>query len=215
MLLAHGVLGCLAFALIFPLGGILIRALRTRLALWLHVGAQMAGWAMAVVTLGTGIWLADSDGYLSPGSLKYHVVVGLIACLGIVLQPVTGWVHHLLFKRSGGAGGRTAWSYAHIVWGVAMVTLGTLNGAFGLVLEDIATKYIVVYGVLAGVIWAAWMGISVMAQLARRRTQGQAKVVETGSYRDGSGSHDGSLGERGLVAGSGEKPDVPRGHHAA
>lgn len=211
VLMAHAVLGCLAFALVFPVGGIIIRALRTRFTLWLHAGWQMVGWAMAVVTLGTGIWLANSDGYLSPGSLKYHVVVGLVATLGIVLQPVTGWMHHVLFKR---VGGRTAWSYAHIVWGVAMVTLGAINGAFGLVLEHRETKYIIVYGVLAAVVWATWIGISAMAQLARRRTK-QAKVVETSSYRDGSGSHHGSMGERGLGGQPGEKANAPTAHHSA
>lgn len=189
LVLAHGVIGCLAFAFVFPVGGIIIRALRWRATLWLHAGWQAAGLAMAVVTLGTGVYKALDEGYLSGPSLKYHTVLGILSICGVALQPVTGWAHHLLFKRSGG---RTAWSYAHVLWGIAMVTLGTINGAFGLVLEHRETKYIIVYGVLAGAVWAAWMALSVFAQLTRgkKRAAARARAADANSSRTAGGSQE-------------------------
>lgn len=180
-------MGCLAFALVFPTGGIIIRTLRSRLTLWIHAGWQVTGLAMAIATLGTGIYKALDEGYLSGPGLKYHVVVGLVAISGVMLQPVTGWVHHLLFKR---VGGRTLWSYAHMFWGIGMVTLGAINGAFGLVLEHRETKYIVVYGVLAGLVWAVWMALSVFSQLARRKRMAAAGAGDAHSSRTAGASQE-------------------------
>lgn len=159
----HGVLGCLAFALFFPVGGILIRTVRSRFTLYIHAAWQTTAWLMALATMAIGIWLAG-DEYMGTS----HVAVGLVAVCSVSLQPFTGWVHHVMFKR---VGGRTAWSYAHVFWGIGTVTLGIVNGGLGLQLAHAETKYCIVYGVLAAVVWLCWMGVSAFAQLKRRRAR--------------------------------------------
>lgn len=164
----------------FPTGGILLRALlpRWRHAVRLHAAWQAAGWALALATLGVGVRMADEEGYLRAGN--FHAVIGLVACVGVGVQPVTGWVHHRLYKK-GGVGGRTGWSYAHVAWGWGTVTLGVVNGGLGWWMEEVEGKYLVAYGVLAAAIWVLWVGTSVLSQLKGRRTP---PMAEAGAVAD-------------------------------
>lgn len=154
---AHGVIGCVTFALLFPLGGILLRLLPGRLSLWLHAIWQILALCLAIVTLGMGVWLAKGTAYIE----TYHAILGMLVIAGVCLQPVTGWLHHRLFKKSGTRG---AMSYLHRYWGIGAITLGTINGGFGLQLAGAENKYVIVYAVMAALIWVVWMGISIVAQ---------------------------------------------------
>lgn len=154
---AHGIIGTVTFALLFPLGGILLRLLPGRLSLYLHAIWQVLALCLAIVTLGMGVWLAKGTAYIE----TYHAILGIIVIAGVCLQPVTGWLHHRVFKKSGTRG---AMSYLHRYWGIATITLGTINGGFGLQLAGAENKYVVIYSVLAALVWVVWMGISVMVQ---------------------------------------------------
>lgn len=161
--MAHGILGCLAFAFFFPAGGIIIRVLPYRWTIWLHTAWQLFAYAMAIATMAMGIWMAQSEAeYME----TYHARIGLVVVCVLFLQPFTGVVHHLGFKKSGG---RTLFSYAHVFLGMALVTLGIINGGFGLQLAGAERRYVIVYGVLAAVVWLVWMGLSVLSQARRRR----------------------------------------------
>lgn len=58
VMIAHGTVMGLAFALFFPIGSILIRILSFSGLVWVHAATQLLGYALAIVGLGTGIHIA-------------------------------------------------------------------------------------------------------------------------------------------------------------
>ena len=56
--LAHGVIMGLVFVILFPLGAMSRRLPGVKGLLWVHVGAQLFAYTMAVAGMGLGIWLA-------------------------------------------------------------------------------------------------------------------------------------------------------------
>lgn len=180
---AHAVLGLLAFGLFFPLGSILLRTLPHRGTVWLHAGWQLLTLAMAVTSMGIGVRMVrdpamvDSDFIHEP-----HAIIGLVTiCTLIAVQPATGVLQHLRFRRTGS---RTAFSYAHMLLGIPLITLGAINGGLGLRLSEEPMKYTVTYGVLAGVVWVIWMSISVISQVMRDSTAPR-RTKRSGSDEDG------------------------------
>lgn len=112
---------------------------------------------LALVTLGMGVWLAKGTEYIE----TYHAIIGIFVIASICVQPVTGWVHHMFFKKTGTRG---VWSFLHRFWGIGMITLGAINGGFGLQLAGADNKYVIVYAVMAALIWVVWMSISIVSQ---------------------------------------------------
>lgn len=173
---AHGVLGCLAFAFFFPVGAIILRLIPGRLAVWLHAAWQVFGWLAALTTLGMGVWLAKGTSYIE----TYHAIIGIFVIASISIQPITGFIHHSMFKK---VGRRTGWSYAHMYWGIPIISLGAINGGFGLQLAGAANKYVIVYSVFAVLIWLAWMAVSLLACLRRGRSTKTRKIGDTDTER--------------------------------
>ncbi|KAI3396817.1 hypothetical protein diail_11646 [Diaporthe ilicicola] len=165
--LAHGVLGCLAFALFFPMGAVLIRVFPRRITVWLHAAWQVFTLCIALAAMAMGIWMASGNEYME----SYHARIGLVAVCGLALQPLTGLLHHLRFKRTGG---RTLVSYAHVWWGIPLITLGTINGGFGLQLAGSNRAYMIVYGVFAALIWIGWLALSFLSQCLKRSKKSPA-----------------------------------------
>lgn len=56
--IAHGTILGLAFALFFPIGGIIIRVLSFRGLIWVHAGLQMLTYALALAGMGLGVYIA-------------------------------------------------------------------------------------------------------------------------------------------------------------
>lgn len=52
---AHGSLMGLAFVVIFPIGAVLVRAVRTKNAIWIHATCQLVGWILMIGGLVCGI----------------------------------------------------------------------------------------------------------------------------------------------------------------
>lgn len=50
----------IAFAVLFPLGAIILRLFRFRGIAWFHGIWQTISWVIAIVGLGLGIWLANN-----------------------------------------------------------------------------------------------------------------------------------------------------------
>lgn len=62
MILAHGILLGLAFAIMYPLGAAMIRALRFKGLLWFHAGWQVFAYVLTLAGLGLGLWLVIKQG---------------------------------------------------------------------------------------------------------------------------------------------------------
>lgn len=122
---------------------------------------------MAVTCLALGLYMAWGNAYLG----TYHAILGIIAVAGVFLQPISGYLHHRFYKKRHS---RTGVSYLHIFAGIGFITLGAINAGFGLELNGADTKFMIVYGVFAALIWLIWMAVSAMAQLRRGRQQAAA-----------------------------------------
>jgi hypothetical protein len=109
----------------------------------------------------------------------YHAIIGLVVTGALLLQPITGLVHHSLFKRHNQ---KNAATYPHVWWGRAVVTLGIVDGGFGLQLSGNTRSGEIIYGVLAGFFWVLWMSV-IMFSFVRSRGKNEGAKEEE-SYRE-------------------------------
>lgn len=177
LVIAHGVLAALAFVLLFPLGSILIRLGSFR-GLWLVHGLfQLFAYAIYIAAFGIGVYMIQD----LPVDLldDYHPIIGIVVLVLLFFQPILGWVHHLRFKK---VGRRTLWSHAHLWLGRGVVTLGMINGGLGMLLATQTGFYepsrgqIAAYGVVAGVMWVAWVVASVFGERRRASARSEAEI---------------------------------------
>lgn len=180
MLIAHGVLASLAFVIFFPAGAILIR-LGSFSGVWLvHGILQVFAYMVYAAAFGLGVWMVNSV----PVDLldAYHPIIGIVVFALLFFQPVLGLLHHFRFRK---VGRRTVWSYAHLWLGRVAVTLGMINGGLGLLLASEAPAitrfapqrgHMIAYGVVAGLVWVAWVVAAVVGE--RRRSRGRQNVVK-------------------------------------
>jgi hypothetical protein len=80
----------------------------------------------------------------------------------LAFQPIAGYVHHLIYKKTGR---RTFWAPLHVWWGRIVITVGIINGGLGTQLSDNTVKGEIAYGVIAGVIWLTWVGVVAWASI--------------------------------------------------
>lgn len=99
---AHGVLASIAFVAFFPIGGILIRVADFSGLVWIHAAVQTFAYAIYIAAFGLGVYLATEEDYLS----NHHPIIGIVLFCVLFFQPLTGFLHHRLFKKHAG---RTAW----------------------------------------------------------------------------------------------------------
>jgi hypothetical protein len=161
--MAHAAISPLVFALFMPLGAIMIRVFTFRGVLWFHAGWMFFNYILSLAALGTGIYLA----YYIQKLDSAHEIIGLVAICGCILQPVTGFAHHLFYKSVGRPNNAT---YPHVWWGRTIITLGAINGGIGLQLSRCTKETGIGYGVGAGVVWALWMAVILMAFIRSRKT---------------------------------------------
>lgn len=65
MAIAHGILMGITFAVLFPLGSIIMRAFNFRGLVWVHAGWQGVAYAIAIAGLGLGVWVAINTDQVS------------------------------------------------------------------------------------------------------------------------------------------------------
>lgn len=183
VLIAHGVLGPIAFAVFYPLGAMAIRLFHFKGLVWMHAGWMVFTYLIVLTVMGLGIWMAIETHQIG----TYHPIIGLVVVGCLLAQPITGLAHHLLYKRVGRPNAAT---YPHVWWGRIIITLGIINGGLGLKLSDNTRKGEIAYGVVAGVFWLVWMGVIVLAFMrSRHKAEGESgdsvigmqKPVEHGS----------------------------------
>jgi hypothetical protein len=183
ILIAHGVLAALAFVIFFPMGAILIRLASFR-GLWLVHGLfQIFAYLVYTAAFGIGVYIVTS---VPVGLLNhYHPIIGIVVFVLLFFQPILGLVHHFQFKKYKR---RTIWSHGHLWLGRIVITLGMINGGLGLLFATEtgffapSTGQIVAYGVVAGIMWVAWVAASVVGE--RRRTRANRVVEAAPPYKE-------------------------------
>jgi hypothetical protein len=154
--MAHAIMAPIAFVLFFPFGAMAIRMLSFRGIVWFHAGWMVFTYIVVLASMGMGVWMAVVSQQLD----TTHAIIGIAVVGSLLLQPITGLIHHLLYKKTGRANAAT---YPHIWWGRAVITLGIINGALGLQLSGNTTKGEVAYGIVAGFMWLLWMIVIFLA----------------------------------------------------
>lgn len=185
MIAAHAIMATLAFGLIFPSGGILIRVAGFP-RLWLvHGLLQLLGYFLYIAAFAIGVWMVTSA---APGNMlnNPHPILGIVVLLLIIFQPVLGFVHHLRFKM---LFRRTWWSYAHVWTGRVAITLGIINGGLGLWWAQQGGPFapsqgaVIGYGVAAGLMWLIYVASAIYGERKRSRQAAQhAEVAPPPKY---------------------------------
>jgi protein-S-isoprenylcysteine O-methyltransferase Ste14 len=65
---AHGIIGCIAWVIFFPLGAVAIRLLSTPKAWLVHATIQVFGYMLVIVNAGLGIWMGMDTHQVRPSS---------------------------------------------------------------------------------------------------------------------------------------------------
>lgn len=124
-------------------------------------------YVIVLASMGMGVWMAVVSQQLD----DVHSIIGIAVVGSLLLQPISGLTHHLLYKRVGGPNAAT---YPHVWWGRAVVTLGIINGGLGLQLSGNTVKGEIAYGVVAAVMWSLWMIVIVLAYIkSRNKPEGE------------------------------------------
>lgn len=91
-------------------------------------------------------------------------------------------MHHLQFRKTQARG---IPGYIHVWYGRVVIILGVVNGGLGLKLAHKANKYLIAYGVVAGVVGIIYIGTIVLTGMKKRKAGG-AKVRGEDSVASGS-----------------------------
>jgi hypothetical protein len=128
----HGVVMSLAFILIFPSGALLMRLLR-RMGFLFHVGVQTIGLLLAIIGLGTGVYISrqyNRSRHFGTG----HQTLGLLVFVALLVQAGLGVIQHRVFRRTKQ---ETIFGIVHRFFGPTIIVLALINGGLGL---DLAGK---------------------------------------------------------------------------
>ena len=190
--IAHGTIMGLAFVLFYPIGAMTIRLLSFPGVVWVHAGMQAFAYLFALTGLGLGIYIAIMpvyqvsvflESFLSNPILlfylrtaltkydhlqqlnMYHPIIGLVVIGCLLIQPILGYINHVMYARLGKA---SLWSTAHVWFGRTILTLGIINGGLGLRFAGNTTKGEIAYGVIACVVWVSWLAVAVWATVYKK-----------------------------------------------
>ncbi|KAK3077321.1 hypothetical protein LTS18_010586, partial [Coniosporium uncinatum] len=151
---AHGIVMCIAFFLIFPLGGIVLRVLRiSHLARW-HGLLQSFGILLFMVGTGLGGWSAT---VARQALCDPHAIIGFFLIPPLLLQPAFGVIAYRYFLRTNGQRGR--WSHVHTWLGRITVLVGIIDGGLGLQYSNASEGAEIGYAVAAVLVIAVWTGV--------------------------------------------------------
>lgn len=179
--MAHGVMAAVAFAIIFPIGGIIIRVANFSGLPWIHGAIQIVAFLVYTAAFGLGIYIARTLNLIS----NHHPIIGIVVFGILIFQPILGVLHHRTFKKTGRRG---ALSFAHIGIGRVAIILGIINGGLGLKLTNNAKQHwIIAYSVVAGVLGLAYIASAVFGEIKMSKDKKRSGFDEKrGSDRDGS-----------------------------
>lgn len=173
---------------LIPVGGILIRSgIKSAWVLRLHALLQSIGLLVFIVAAALGIYIIRQTSQFDPWE-DSHTKFGVAILALAFIQPVTGYVHHLIYKRRSAAvtkgtslikPGRTTFGNAHIWLGRALIVAAMANGGLGIRLSgqrpyaSNVTPKAIAYGVGTGLMFVLYVVFVVLGE--RRRSKEQAE----------------------------------------
>lgn len=186
---AHAICATLAFAFLFPVGGIMIRLASFR-GLWLVHGLfQIFAYILFIAAAGLGLFMVHEIPPQAHVWSYAHPIIGLVLLAVLFFQPWSGLLHHLGFKRDPRRG---FFSYAHIWIGRIAIILGIINGGLGLQLSRFygivpASNGVVAgYSVGAAIMFLLYFFSIVVGETRRRRARRAAPLHHKRERYDGS-----------------------------
>jgi len=179
LMMAHGILASLAFVILLPIGGILIRLASFRGLVWVHAAIQILGYLMFIAAFGIGVYMATEIRQLN----NAHPILGIVVFALLFFQPILGLLHHWLFRKYSR---RVVWSYGHLWLGRIIITLGIINGGLGLRLARNSKSGEIAYGVVAAVMWLAYVASAVVGELRRRKARKNSPQYDKAGVRQGT-----------------------------
>ncbi|KAK1814361.1 hypothetical protein LTR12_011258 [Friedmanniomyces endolithicus] len=186
MVTAHAVLATLAFSLLFPIGGIVIRLASFPGLWWIHGVFQILAYILYIAAFAIGVYMANTMDLMG----ENHPVIGIVLFVVLLFQPVLGALHHVMFKKYSR---RTVWSYGHIWLGRVAITVGMVNAGLGLRLSQETRLFapsqgaVDAYWVIAVIIWLVYMASVVYGEIKRGRSSGKGGVDTPPRYRQAEG----------------------------
>lgn len=116
---------------------------------------QNVAFALFIAAAGLGIWITDSEDFWSDA----HPIIGIVLLGLLAYQGFAGLYHHKKIQKTG----RRTWiSYSHIWIGRIAIILGMINGGLGISLAgDVEDRYVIAYGVVAGVMGVLYIASAV------------------------------------------------------
>lgn len=144
-----------AMVVLFPLGVIILRVFG---GVWIHAGIQMIAMIAILVGLGLGIKLAQLTDLLFNNT---HTVFGVTIVALFVVQPLLGILHHRQYMR---LKKRSYFGFSHIWYGRILIICGVVNGGLGLQLADNSKSGEKIYGIVAAVLFIAYIGALLFAR---------------------------------------------------
>ena len=191
MIAAHAICATIAFGLLFPTGGVMIRLFSFR-GLWLVHGIfQIVALLFFAAAVAMGIYMVKN----SPERLELmheaHPIIGITLFALLLIQPILGFIHHFAFKKYKM---RTFWSYAHLWLGRLAITAGIVNGGLGLKLSKEIGMFapskgaVIGYGAAAGAIWLLYVLSAIYGEHKRKNANYAAVSQQAPPYKYKSGS---------------------------
>jgi hypothetical protein len=179
-LVAHGVIMCVVFALMYPLGAILQPMLRKW---WVHASFQV----MAFILM----WAGFAIGYILARRFRMlfnnaHTTLGLVVCVLMVVQVALGWMHHSYFVKHKR---RSGWSHAHMNLGRVLMILGAINGGIGLTIARAPMAYRSSYAIVAAGFLTVYFLLAIATELKRRQAKRNERRASSGERAGSPGPY--------------------------
>jgi hypothetical protein len=196
-LLAHAVLMCTAFVVLFPSFAISIHLIPSaKVVPLIHAPLQLLTLALVLAGLGLGVYLGVNGNYMD----KYHPIIGLVVVgMLFLFQPLMGLLQHIHFRRTGG---KSLFAYAHRWLGRALIALGIVNGGLGFLFtkndgHPAPPGAMISYAVVAGVVGLAYIVLVIVLPFRKnKRAAAAAAGAKKEVASNGSGSGEGIVQER-------------------
>jgi len=146
-LVIHMALMLTAFIFLFPMGYLLLRYFDSVKFHWF-----MQSTAIIVVLFGVGAGIYESKLYNKSKSFDSgHQITGIVIFFLLFPQWVFGYTHHKQYQRKK----RRTWiTQSHRILGPTLLFAAIVNGGVGFKFADAATKNIIAYVILVGVVAA-------------------------------------------------------------